>query len=130
MSKKLVEEDFVGAGFEKLDPDAVELSHPPKIAWGKIYREQWTDAERLEYAEKLAGSMNHAAKKIQDERDALGELCERKEAQLVQMSRDLAMNNRLLQSEITKMNAERQGMNEAYAKLNTELRELKRSLVA
>lgn len=116
-------DDFIAAGFHRLDPHLVE-KQPPKIKWGVLYKEK-SDKEKIEYLEKLASSMNHAAHMIQEERNQLGELCERKEAQLIKLAEAVHANNAMLQQEVTLMNAQRQGYNAEVKRLNTEIREMR-----
>jgi len=117
------EPDYVAAGFQALD---VELPpRPKKIQWGRLYRDK-TDAQKITYLEKLAASMNEAAAKIQGERDALGQLCELKEQQLIQQSRAVAANNEMLQAEMTKMNLDKQEILKSCADLRARVRELER----
>lgn len=101
----------------------VEL--PPKIHWGKEFLE-WGDERKIRYLTKFAESMNHAADTIQQERDELGALLEKKEDQVLQMQSMLEANNRMLQAEITKMNEYKQKCNANIAKLNARIRELER----
>ncbi len=120
---KLNQDDFVGAGFKRLDDTAIE-QHPPKIKWGQLYRDMNTDA-KIRYLERLASAMNHAADKIQSERDALIQLCEKKEKQLLSMSHAVEQNNAMLQSEVTRMNGERQEMLREIARLRAIERSVK-----
>jgi hypothetical protein len=115
--------DFIGAGFAKLDDGLLE-ARPPRIDWGMLYKNKPID-QRLEFAERLAAAMNHAAALIQDERDKLGALCEKKEEQLVQMAAAIRANNAMLQQEVTRMNEQRQFYNSEMARLNAELKGLK-----
>ena len=89
-----------------------------------LYKEK-SDKEKIEYLEKLASSMNHAIALIQEERNKLGELCELKEQQLVKIAEAVRTNNEMLQQEVTRMNAERQGYNREVARLNTQIREMR-----
>ena len=73
MSKKILEEDFIGAGFHRLDPKIVDLNNPPKIQWGDLHKGQTLEEQR-DRAQKLAGAMNHAAFLIQGERDQMMKL--------------------------------------------------------
>ena len=68
--------------------------------------------------------MNHAAHLVQKERDDLGALCEKKEQQITSLNTALRQNNQLLQSEVTRMNEQRQGYHNEVAKLNKRIREL------
>jgi len=124
MGNKLDQDDFVAAGFERLDNAAIE-QRPPKINWGQLYRDKPME-ERLAYAEKLASTMNQAAAKIQRERDELGKLCEKKEQQLQAMSKAIAQNNAMLQAEVTRMNRDKQEILAESTRMRVELRSLKK----
>lgn len=121
--KKILEDDLIVAGFKKIEK--INVINPPKINWGMIYKEKTAD-EKIEYLEKLASSMNHAAKLIQDERNELGRLCELKETQLTKMNASLIANNNMIQQEITKMNLMRQDYNEQIKTLSSKIRELEK----
>ena len=110
-------------GFHRLDNDIIK-NNPPNIKWGELYK-TWEEGRKVEYLEKLCATMNHAARLIQDERNALNELCEHKEGQLVQLAAAMEQNTNMVQQQVTKMNEERQQYNAAYAQLNAELKELR-----
>lgn len=110
-----LQEDLVAQGFHKLD-DKLIVVRPPKIAWGKIY-ELSSNEEKIEYLEKLASTMNHAASLIQDERNQLNKLCELKEQQIEKLKEAMDANNNMLQSEMAKINEERQKFNQSKAGL-------------
>lgn len=110
-----LQEDLIAQGFHKLDDDLI-VAKPPQILWGRIYQES-SDEEKIEYLEKLASTMNHAAALIQDERNQLTELCELKEQQIEKLKKAMDANNNMLQSEITKINEERQKFNQSKAGL-------------
>ena len=118
------DQDWLGEGFHRLDEDLIER-RPPKIQWGMIYK-GYSDEQKVAYLEKLAAAMNHAAYLIQNERNQLGELCERKEAQLESMKKALEENNSMIQGQITEMNAERQHYNKSISDLKSRVRELER----
>jgi hypothetical protein len=121
-----LQEDLVNAGFEKLDSHLVDLK-PPRIRFGELYK-QFTDAEKIEYLEKIASVMNNAASLVQGERDELGKLCEMKEKQLNQITHDLRANNSMIQGEVMKLNEERQSFNKHVAELNKKIKELEKEL--
>jgi len=119
-AKIIAEEIYEEAeGLKKIE--VVEL--PPKIKWGEKFQE-WEDEKKISYLTKFAESMNHAADVIQRERDALCDLIEQKEEQLIQIQPRLDANNRMIQEEITKMNEYKQEVNSTIAKLNARIREL------
>lgn len=113
--------DLVTAGFNRLDKDFSQ--RPPKIKWGKLYGKK-TDHQKIEYLEKLAATMNHAAFVISEERNKFGRLAETKERQIKQAQAALNANNAMIQSEITKMNADRQSYAAEIKKLRDRIREL------
>ena len=110
-----LQEDLVAQGFHKLD-DKLIVARPPKIAWGRIYQAS-SNEEKIEYLEKLAASMNHAAALIQDERNQLNKLCELKEQQIEKLKEAMDANNNMLQSEVGKINEERQKFNQSKSGL-------------
>lgn len=115
--------DYVAHGFYKLDDKYIE-NHPPKIVWGPSWQKR-TPASQLAYTTKLAHTMNHAARMLQEERDKLGKLCEKKEAQLIVLGKQMAANNQMLQSEVTRMNEQRQQYHANIHRLNEEIKSLK-----
>lgn len=110
-----LQEDLVAQGFQKLDDNLISR-RPPKIAWGKIYQASSQD-EKIEYLEKLANTMNHAASLIQDERNQLNKLCELKEQQIEKLKEAMDANSDMLQKEVAKINEERQKFNQSKAGL-------------
>ena len=113
-----LQEDLIAKGFHKLD-DKLIVAKAPKILWGGIYQAS-SNEEKIEYLEKLAATMNHAASLIQDERNQLNKLCELKEQQIEKMKEAMDQNNRMIQSEVAKMNEERQKFNDSKAGLKGE----------
>ena len=114
--------DFVMEGLHRLDPDIVEKK-APKIAWGDRYK-MWTDVRKLKYCEDLACTMNHAAFLIQNERNDLLDLCEKKEKMIIAMSSNLEGNNGMIQQQLMSLNEERQLWNKAAADMKKKIREL------
>lgn len=117
-------DDYYVEGFEKIDQSLI-LRNPPRIRWGSGYQEK-SPGDKIIYLEKLASAMNHAAFLVQGERDELNRLIILKEAQLLKQSDSVSKNNAMLQQEVTKMNTERQGFNDAVKKLNQRIRELEK----
>ena len=117
------EADFVGEGWHEIDEHLVS-ARPPKIRWGERYL-SWSPQKKIEYLEKFAASRNHAAYLIQGERDQLNELCEKKEAQIHGLGKAMAQNSAMLQTEVTKMNAQRQDYHRNISRLNAEIKVLK-----
>ncbi len=115
--------DYVAHGFHKLDDRLIE-HHPPKIVWGEGWRKRSTES-KLQWLEKFAHTMNHAAKLLTVERDTLGKLVEKKEAQLIAQGKMMEANNLMLQTEVTKMNEWKQQYLANVQQLNREIRELR-----
>lgn len=118
----LNQDDFVAAGFERIEEDKVS-QNPPKIRWGLRYQNMSPD-EKVKYLEKFAHSMNHAAAMLQDERNKLNELLVRKEAQLEAGGRAMSQNNDMIQIQITKHNEDKQAFLTEIARLKARVREL------
>ena len=116
------EPDFLVEGFHKLD-DSVLEARAPRVTLLPKFHERSHEAQ-VAYLLKLASTMNHAAKLIQDERDAMVKLLEKKEEQLEKMAAAVAANNDMLQREVTRMNEQRQGYNEEVMRLGKQIREL------
>jgi len=110
-----IQEDFIAKGFKKLDKDKISL-RPPKIKWGKQYG-KFTSEKKIEYLEKLAATMNHAAWLIQNERNELLKKIDKKEEQLEKMKESMDMNIQMLHGEMEKINLERQKFNDASTKI-------------
>lgn len=96
---------------------------PPKVQWGEGFK-AWDADKQIAYLTKFAEAMNFAAATIQNERDVLNDLCVKKEQQIESMKEAISQNNNLLQSEITRMNADRQKTNKTIAALNSQIRDL------
>lgn len=116
------EEDFIGDGFHRINDKYID-KRPPRITWGRKYL-SWTDSRKVQYLEKFARSMNHAAFLVQGERDQLNKLCELKESQIGSLNKAMADNMNMLQHEVTRMNEQRQNYNTEVARLNKKIREL------
>ena len=101
--------------------DVVE--RPPKIKWGDKFK-SWPLEKQNDYLRRFSESMNHAADTIMQERDALGQLAEKKEEQIIQLKEALDANTLMLQTEITKMNEYRQEAQQHAAQLQARIREL------
>jgi predicted nuclease with TOPRIM domain len=128
INKDNQQEDLVAMGFRKLDDKLIE-KRPPKIKWGVIYQ-GFTDKEKVDYLEKLSASMNHAAYLIQGERNQIGELCKLKDQQVAKLKAAMEQNTKMLQTEITKINEERQSFNREAAKLHKKIRELNNGVLS
>ncbi len=116
-------EDFVGAGFKKIDPKYLE-DNAPKVDWDKILHRKTTE-QKLLYLKKFSSSMNYAASMISIERDQMTRFLLKKEMQLKKLMKMMDENNAMLQTEVTRMNSDRQKYNEHVANLNREIKALK-----
>ncbi len=114
--------DFVSKGWHRLDP-ALTKNKAPKIQWGDRYK-MWPDVKKIKYLEELSSSMNHAAFLIQEERNELNVLCEKKEQMINAMSQNLDGNNGMIQQQIMLLNEERQNWNKAASEMKAKIREL------
>lgn len=114
--------DQIAEGFKRLDPSCL-FKNPPKIKWGEKYK-LWGHKRKIDYLEKLATSMNHAASLMQDERNKLNDLMILKEKQLINMNESVRKNNEMIQQQITLINEERQSFNIAAADMKARIREL------
>ena len=121
-----VQDDLVNAGFNRLDKKLVD-ENAPAIKWGKRYKAAPLET-RLEYAERLCATMNHAADLIQTERNQLLKLLGQKEQQLKKMVEAMRGNNSMLQAELTRFNAERQQLVDASTADKQRIRELEAQL--
>ncbi len=116
-------EDFIGAGFKKVDPKYLE-DNAPKVNWDKIIHDK-TVEQKLLWLKKLCSSMNYAASMISIERDQLARFLLKKEQQLKKLMKAMDDNNAMLQQEVTRMNEDRQKFNKHVANLNKEIKALK-----
>ena len=125
MNKQEKQADLMVEGFHKLD-DTLIHPHAPKIKYLPGFTNK-NPENQIKYLKALAATMNHAAKLIQEERDALNGLMILKEQQLISMSAQVEANNQMLQFEVTRMNEQRQAYNKLTAKMCARIRELERN---
>ncbi len=109
-------------GFHRLDDNLIDLK-PPKIRFLAGFDKK-EEPIKIEYLKKLASAMNHAAKLIQNERNQLVKLMVKKEQQLVKLAANVRANDAMLQSEVTRMNEQKQGFHAEVSRLNARIREL------
>jgi hypothetical protein len=126
MGNILKQDDFVGAGFKRIDDTLIE-QHPPQVKWGKAVLDM-SLKQRCRYFERIAMAMNHAAAQLQGERDELNKRCFQMEDKMKLMAQGVGVNNHMLASEVTRLNADRQEMLKTVARLNAENRALKKKL--
>jgi hypothetical protein len=103
----------------------------PKIKWGDTYKglvkdkakgRCWTDKDRLDYAERLASSMNHAADILQQERDKLLATVAHLEEQLKANAKAYKDQGNLMHSEIGAAGAEKQELYELIVTLRKHVK--------
>ncbi len=119
-------EDFVGAGFKKIDPKYLE-NNAPRVDWDKVLHGR-TPEQKMLYLKKLSSSMNYAASMISIERDQLARFLLKKEQQLKKLMKAMDDNNAMIQQQVTQMNEDRQKYNKHVANLNKEIKALKEAV--
>jgi len=117
-----IQEDFLAEGFHQLDDNLIELK-APRLTEPTEFAAKSDNQKYLHYR-KIAATMNHAAKLIQDERNKLVKLMEKKEKQLINMSQQVQASNEMVQREVARMNEQKQGFHAEVARLNERIREL------
>ncbi len=100
---------------------------PPKIKLLDGFHKR-TSEDQYSYLLRLASTMNHAAKLMQDERDKMVKLVETKEQQLEKQKLAMQANNDMVQRIVTQVNDEKQKMFDTIAERNTKIRELEAKL--
>ena len=116
------QDDFMVKGFHLLDDTIIELKAPRLVETTQFAAK--SDGWKYLYYRKIAATMNHAAKLIQDERDELNKAIFLKEDKLVSVMKQLDANNQMLVAEVTKFNEQRQSYNSEISRLNAKIREL------
>jgi len=94
----------------------------PQIKWGDKYR-SWPVERRLEFAEKLASAMNHAADVLQQEKVKLIEELKRKEEQLKSLLDKNSKLTEMMNRELAGASAEKQELAGEVVRLRGMLRE-------
>lgn len=122
--KYSAQDDFMVEGFHRLDDTIIELK-APRLVETTVFAAK-SEGQKYLYYRKIAATMNHAAKLIQDERDELNKLMFLKEEQLVSMMSQMDANNQMLAAEVTKFNEQRQSYHREISRLNDKVRELER----
>lgn len=97
--------------------------HAPPISWGEEYR-GWPIEQRLEYAEKLASAMNHAASVLQDERNKLIEVVKKQEEQLKHNANAYLSQGNLMHKELGSADVEKQQLYQEIVNLKQKTRVL------
>ena len=114
--------DLLVEGFHKLDDHLLD-NQAPKLTLMSGFHDK-DPATQVHYLLRLAATMNHAAKLISEERDALVEAIVLKEQQLEKQADGVRQNLEMLQSEVTKMNEHKQGFHAEVRRLNARIKEL------
>lgn len=102
-------------------------SPAPKISWGEDYKSR-TVEERIEFSEKLANSMNHAADILQQERNGLLEVVEKQEVTIRRANKALEGQASMMQQELQTQNAKQQELNTLIVELQRTIKEQKKLL--
>ena len=114
--------DLLVEGFHRLDDHLLDNKAPKLTLMPGFHKKDETS--KVRYLLSLAATMNHAAKLISEERDALVDAIVMKEKQLEQQDAAMRRNLAMLQSEVTRMNSKKQGFHEEVRLLNARIREL------
>ena len=117
--------DQLPEGFSQLQRIKGMQTHPPKIAWGKVYQDVWNDRQKREYAEKLAYAMNHAADLAQQEKNEAVKLLNRKERQLIASVKESNQIKELLTKLTLEHNDEKQKLQEQIVQQTIEIKQLR-----
>ncbi len=98
------------------------MNNRSKIKWGDEYR-SWPIEKRLDYAERLAASMNNAASVLQDERNNLLEVARSQEKQLEQAKVTAHQSTQIMHQQIAQTAAEKQQLYNQIVQLQSELKQ-------
>lgn len=113
--------------------DLKEIKHLPgmdnthQISWGDEYK-SWPVEKRLEYAEKLASSMNHAADILQKERDELIKTMVQQDLKLKANVKSYLNQGELMHKELGAADAEKQVLYQEIVSLKSQVKDLTRRL--
>lgn len=99
----------------------------PTIKWGKQYKD-WSLRKRLDYCEKLASTMNHAADMLQKERNELLEVCSQQAEMIKALQRGYCDQGNMVQGQIGRFNEETQVLNNRIVELVAQLGEAKKRI--
>jgi hypothetical protein len=137
MSEDKVVEDNKYTDIESLEGGLGELKeikrlpqmhrNAPQIRWGQEYL-AWPVEKRLDFAEKLASSMNHAADILQQERNKLLEVVEKQKEQLKMNVESYMSQGRLIHKELGTADAEKQVLYQEIVSLKQQVKELTKRL--
>jgi len=116
------EPELLVEGFEKLDDHLLDRQAPKLSLLPGFYdRDHKT---QVHYLLRLASTMNHAARLISEERDRLVKLLVLKDKQIKILADGLEANNVMIQSEVTRMNEQKQEYHANVSELGARIREL------
>jgi hypothetical protein len=99
-----------------------------RISWGKDYM-AWPIEKRLDYAEKLAASMNHAADVLQQERNKLLVVVANQDAQLKSNANSYVGQGNLMHKELASADAEKQVLYQEIVQLKAQIKNLEFKIV-
>ncbi len=122
MNNKEALPDLLVDGFHRLDDHLLDRKAPKLMLMSGFHAKD--EQSKIRYLLNLAATMNHAAKLISQERNELSKLIILKEQQLEKMVITVEANNQMLQSEVTRMNEQKQGFHTEVRRLNAKIREL------
>ena len=94
----------------------------PKIRWGDEYN-AWPVDRRLDYAERLASAMNHAADVLQQERGKLLDVAKHQETLLEDGVAKYLAQGELMHRELGRANEQQQQLNRLIVQLQAEIKE-------
>ena len=114
--------DLLVEGFHRLDDHLLDRKAPKLTLMSGFHDKD--QATQVRYLLNLAATMNHAAKLISEERDELVKKMVLKEQQLEEQSAAMENNLSMLQTEVTRMNEQKQGFHEEVRRLSARVREL------
>jgi len=112
--------DGLGA-LKKIERLPNMMKTAPKIKWGDEYM-SWPVDARLNYAEKLAASMNHAADVLQNERNGLLDIANTQERKIKELQASYDQQTMVVTQELGSSNAAQQELFQTIVDLKSELK--------
>ena len=106
---------------KKIERLPAMLDSPPKVRFGSEYL-GWTLTKRLQYAEQLAHSMNHAADILQQERNALSVVAIHQEDQIKHLVGQFSQQSDLMAKLTGESNEAKQGFMREIVELRAQVR--------
>jgi len=112
-------------GMKKIERAPGMKAIAPPIRWGLEYQ-SWPIEKRLRYAERLASSMNHAADKMQEDRNRLAGIVRDQEEKLKAHAKTYLAQGDLMHKELGAQDAEKQKLYSQIVGLSAQVRKLKK----